>query len=118
MVIARSACVGAATVVVTVAELFVVTGSVEVVAAVAVLVIIVPAAVPAVTRTTSVKEAAVPAARFAVDAVTVPPLPAAGVVVVHPVGATNDTNVVFAGIVSVSETVAAAAFPLFATPIV
>lgn len=84
----------------------------------AVLLTTVPAAVPGLTLTTRVNAALAPLASDGLLAVTVPVPPTAGVAVVHPAGAVNETNVVFAGTVSFSVAVDAAEGPAFVTPIV
>src|SRR5207245_6137948 len=100
--------VGALTVVAAVAVLFAVDDSVDVVATVAVLLMIVPPGTPAPTATTSVNVADVAALSDGSVAVTVPEAPTAGVDAVQPAGAEKETNVVFGGTPSVSETFAAA----------
>jgi len=116
----RSARVGATavTVVVAVAELFAVDDSVEDVEVVAVFVMVVAAGVPLFTLTTSVNVADAVAANDALVALTVPFEPTAGVDGVHPAGDAKETNVVFAGSGSLSETFAAAEVPLFVIVIV
>jgi hypothetical protein len=111
----RSAAV--ATVVVAVAELLPGVGSVVADAAVAVLVISVPAAVFDATRTASVN-CALPAARLGFEHDTVPLAPTAGVVHVQPAGALSETNVVPAGTASVIVADAALDGPEFVTLIV
>src|SRR6516165_4150480 len=107
---ARSAIgTGAAlTVVGVMAALFVETGSLVAVVALAVSSIIVPPATPAATVTTSVNVADVgaptPPPRLASEAETVPALPAAGALAFQPGGESNETNVVFAGNVSLTVT--------------
>ena len=96
------------TVEVAVAVLLVVLASVVVVVTLAVLVIVVFPAVPGLTLTTSVNVAEAVAARLGLVTVMVPVPPTLGVVGVQPAGAVNDTNVVFVGIVSCSDTVLAA----------
>ena len=104
-----------ATVVVAAAELFpaLLSGVAEL--TVAVLLMLVPAGVAALTCTTSVKFDVDPATTFPLSAVTGPVAPTAGVVVVQPAGAVNETNVVFAGRTSLSETAVASLGPLFVT---
>jgi len=114
----RSGSVVTATVVVAVALLFAVEDSGVDVAIVAVFEMIVPAASPPFAVTTSVKVAGGPGANSGLVAVTVPVPPTAGVEVIHPTGALNEKNVVFAGTTSVRDTLAADAVPLFVTVIV
>jgi len=65
------------------------------------------------TFNTTTMSADVPAPRFALSVqVMVPAVPTAGVVQVHPAGASTDWNVVFAGVAWVNETLAADAGPL------
>jgi len=110
-----SACEGDATVELDEAVLFALFGSVvDDDATLAVFVIAVPGAVPAVTFNIKVNVDE-PVATSALVHVCVPP-EAAGHV--QPVGVLIETTVVFAGSVSVSVTVAAAAGPLFVTVIV
>src|SRR5687768_2369656 len=73
---------------------------------VAVLLIVTPVGVPAVTLTTKVNVAEAPAASVAIVAVTVPVPPAGGVVSVNagPDVCIADTNVVLAGTTSLSVT--------------
>src|SRR5207302_8437704 len=88
--------------------------SLDVVPTVAVLEIVVPVAVLLFTRTTRVKTCGPePAARLVRVAVTAPVPPTEGVAGVHPTGAVNDTNVVFAGTASLSCTACASVVPLF-----
>jgi hypothetical protein len=119
-VIVRSAVATAATVVVVVALLFVVFVSKSVVLAVAVLVMTVDGGVAAATCTTiwNVAEPAGP--RSAAVQVIVPAPPTAGFEQENGVPAVCefDTNVVFGGTASVSETLFAPAVPLFITAIV
>jgi hypothetical protein len=101
--------------VVTVVLLFALLGS-EVVAETEEVAVIVPIATVEGTFSTTTMSAEVPAARFAVSLhVTVPVAPTAGVVQVHPAGASTDWNVVFTGVASVNATPVAAAGPLFVT---
>ena len=65
------------------------------------------------TRTTRVNVATAADSSVVAAAEIVPVLPAAGVVAVQPAGAVNETNVVFAGTSSVSETSWAASGPAF-----
>ena len=107
----KSACAPLATAMVTVAELLARFVSCVVVAPVAVSVMIVPAAVPAATLTTTGNVAVVPGATLGfvheMDPV---------VVHVHPGGTgVKDTNVVFAGKFSVKVTPAQLLGPLFVT---
>ena len=105
--------------VVCVAELFSELVSLVVVVIDAVLVIVEPLVADGLTFTVSTKVwAAPPAASELRVLVIVPVPPAVGVVFDQPVGLTNDTNVVFAGIASLSETLCAAPGPAFATTIV
>src|SRR5438552_18122167 len=108
------------TVVVTVAELFPGTLSVVLLDVVAVLLIVVPFGVFAFTLTTRLKLAFAPAANGEIVQVTVPVPPSAGLV--HekdgPAVCEIDTNVVFAGVASLSDTVWASLGPAFATLIV
>jgi hypothetical protein len=94
------------TVVVAVAELFPGTLSVVLLDMVAVLLIVVRSGVFAFTFTTRVKLAVAPAANVAIVHVTVPVPPTAGLV--HekdgPAVWVIDTNVVFVGVASVTET--------------
>ena len=108
----RSAC--AVTVVVVVDELLIGLGSAVGELTVAVL-LIDPPGVAGLTCTTSVKFEVDPAATLALSAVTGPVAPTAGVVAAQPAGAVNDTNVVFGGRTSLSDTVAALLGPLFVT---
>ena len=107
----------AATVVVAVALLLVVLASASVVDVVAVLLMIVPLGVPAVTCTTTWKVAAVAALRSAFVQLIVPVAPTRGVLQakVGPPVCISETNVVFAGIASVNATLCAPAVPLFWT---
>jgi len=107
--IERSACPAAATTSVAVAELLAELGSVVAEVTVAVLLIAVPAAVPAFTVTTYVK-VAVPGAKLASVQV-----PVAAVQIHVPPGPVSDTRVVFAGSVSVSVTLVATLGPEFVT---
>src|SRR2546430_17347660 len=110
----------ALTVVVVVAELFPGTLSVVPLDIVAVLLIVVPLGVFALTFTTRLKLALAPAANVAIAHVTVPVPPAAGLVQVNagPLICATDTNVVFAGVASLSEAFWASLGPAFATLIV
>ena len=85
---------------------------------VAVFVIVEPPAVPEFTLTTSVKTWGELGASVGMVAVIVPVPPTDGVVGVQPPGATSDTNGVFVGTVSGSETDDAESGPLFVTVIV
>lgn len=86
--------------------------------ALAVLVIVVPAAVPGLTRTTRVIAAGVPVERLPVVHETLPVPPTAGDVQVQPLGAVTERNVVLVGTASVSVTLAALLGPLLVTPMV
>jgi hypothetical protein len=112
LVIERSD-IAAATVVVAVAELLAALGSGVPELIVAVFVIVEPTGAPELTCTTSVNIADDAAMRVGVVAITVPLPPTAGALTVQPAGAVNDTNVVFAGVTSVSETAVASLGPLF-----
>src|SRR5256885_1259149 len=93
------------------------TGSVVAEEAVAVLLSTVLFATLDATFTASVNTA-LPGARVAMDELTVPPAPTAGVVLDHPPGDNSDTNVVPAGSVSLNDTVAASLGPAFVTVMV
>ena len=84
----------------------------------AVFVIVVPTGVAALTCTTRVKVAVADTMSELFVDVTFPVAPTAGVVLIQPAGAVNETNVVLAGIASVSETLVASLGPLFVTLIV
>src|SRR5215471_8420279 len=106
------------TVVIAVDELFELSGSGGAAAAiVAVFLRIAPFAVAHATLTTSVNVAVSPGAIVGFVHVTVPPLPTAGTVHVHPAAAVVDTNVVPAGSVSLMATpvavLRAGSLPLF-----
>jgi hypothetical protein len=105
------------TVVVAVAVLFAMLGSVDVAVIVAVFVMTVVLGVPALTLTTRVNEALAPAARLAMVQVTVPVPPTAGVEHDQPAARVNDTNVVLGGTASLSATLVAPDGPEFETPI-
>jgi hypothetical protein len=76
----------------------------------------VPIATVEGTFNTTTMSAAVPEAKLAESLqVIVPVPPTAGVVQVHPAGASTDWNVVLAGVTSVKVTPVAAAGPLFVT---
>jgi hypothetical protein len=109
---------GLVTVVVAVAELFAVEDSVVEVETVAVLLMTVALGTAQLTFTTSVNTALAPAARLGLVAVTMPVPPTGGVITVQSAGAVNDTKVVLVGMVSESETLAAAAPPELVTVIV
>ena len=96
------------TVVLAVAELFPDTGSSAEVTA-AVFAITDPPAVAAFTFTTSVKAALALAGKVAIEQLTEPVPPTAGVVQLQPAGELRDTNVVLAGSVSERATVVASA---------
>jgi hypothetical protein len=100
-------------VVVAVAELFVVTGSGVADDTVAVFAMMIPLATPAFTFTTSVNVAMANAATLGLVQLTVPVKPITGVVQVHPAAAANETNVVLAGMESVSTEDVAAWGPSF-----
>jgi hypothetical protein len=106
-----------------VAALFDATGSGEgfcVVPAVtpAVLLMTVPPGVPETTLTTSVNVADAALARLPIVPVTVPELPTAGVVHVHPDGQAKETNLVLVGSESDRRGLSEAFGPLFVTVIV
>jgi len=105
------------TVVVASAELFPGTLSVVLLDMVAVLLIVVPLGVFAFTFTTRVKLALALAASVAMVHVTVPVPPGAGLVQEKdgPAVCAIETNVVFAGVASLSETLWASLGPAFAT---
>src|SRR5438105_3040463 len=103
--IARSAWVAVATVVVVTAELFALLVSVAELT-VTVSVMVVPAAVPALTCTATVKVVA-PGARLAIVHVSVPVPPTTRLLQLHPAGGVNDRKFVFAGIASVNVTLTA-----------
>jgi len=94
-------------------------GSLVVLETDAVLLIIVPSTTLALTFTTSVKVAVAPAARLAMLQLTVPVPPTIGVlhVNVSPVFWVNERNVVLAGTVSLSATLAASFGPGLVTVI-
>jgi hypothetical protein len=108
LVATRSACAAVATTSAAVAELFAEFGSAVAELTVAVSLIAVPAGVPAVTFKTY-EIVAVPAARLVSVHVKVP------TVQVHPAGPVRETAVVFAGKVSVNETLAALLGPPLVT---
>src|SRR3979490_3115323 len=97
LVTLRSAWPAVPTAMLTVAALSPGTVSRVVVATVAVSEMIVPAAVPAFTFTTTWKLVTVPGARVAMVHVMLPVAPTAGVTQAHPTGVVAETNVVFAG---------------------
>jgi hypothetical protein len=98
-----------------VAVLFAALGSVVEELTVAVSLIAVPAAVPAVTFRITGKLAE-PDAKLGSVQLTVPALPTAGSVQDHPAGmGVNDTKVVFAGVVSVKVAFVAVLGPAFVT---
>src|SRR5215212_7313750 len=111
-VTARSAegTAAALTVVVAVAELFPGVGSAVTDTMVAVLVMMVPPATEPSTATTSVKTL-LPVVTEAFVQVIVPVPPTAGVAHDQPAADASETNVVFAGTSSLSETVAAVSGP-------
>ena len=96
------------------ALLFVRFGSVTAELTLAVSLICVPAAVPAVTFNTTVNVDD-PGAKLGLVQLMVPLLPTAGVVQDQPPGIVIDWNVVFGGVVSVMLTVVAVAGPAFVT---
>src|SRR5580704_10631961 len=107
----RSACVAPATAMVTVAELLLVLVSRVVVATVAVSVMMVPAAVPAFTATTTGKVLVEPGATVGLLQLMEPV-----VVQVHPAGTgVSETNVVLAGKASVKVAPAQLLGPLLVT---
>src|SRR5258708_229068 len=110
-VIARSACPAVATVVVVTAVLFALFVSVGELT-VTVSVIVVPAAVPALTCTASGKFV-IPGGRLAIVQVRVPVAPTASELQVQPTGGTNVRKLVFTGIASVNVTLAALLGPGF-----
>src|SRR5262245_31906926 len=82
----------------------------------AVLLIVVPPATFALTRTTSVNTCGPAlAARLVQEAVTAPKPPTGGVATVQPAGAVRETNVVFPGMASFNCTASASLGPAFAT---
>jgi hypothetical protein len=105
------------TVVVAVAVLFAVLGSVDVAVIVVVFVMTVVFGVPALTLTTRVNEALAPAARLPMLQLTVPVPPTAGVEHDQPAAEVSDTNVVLAGTTSLSARLVAPNGPAFETPI-
>ena len=111
----KSASPAAATAIFTVAALLPVTVSWVVVVTVSVSEIIVLAAVPAFTFTTTWKLAVVEAAMVATLQVTFPTPPTTGKVQDQVAGVTAETKVVLAGTVSVKTSVDAVAGPLFVT---
>ena len=109
MTMLRSACVGEATIVVTVTVLFAGFGSVTELAILGELVMVLPGAAVAATLTTNGKLTTAPTARvwpeFRVQ-VNVPVLPTAMALQVHPAGAVKaEASVVLAGMASVKVTV-------------
>src|SRR6266511_4102671 len=118
LVTTRSA--DASTTVVWVAELLAAFGSVVVVVTVAVLLSVEPLAALGLTWTTRVKVALAPAAKLAAVAVKVPVPPTGGVVRLNagPLVCIADTNVVLAGIRSLSVALAAALGPALLTVMV
>src|SRR5215813_10360244 len=101
--------------VVAVPVLFPGVGSVVAVAAVALLVMVVPLAVFGLMLTTIVNVAASSASDVALEKTTLPVPPTAGAVVDHPAPTVTlaETNVEFAGTASVTVTVCASLGPLF-----
>lgn len=110
-----SACVGEATTVEAEAELLPAVGSLVADVTAGLFEIVVPAAVATFTFTTNGKLLTLPDARVVAVQEILPVPPTAGVTQDQPTGTPSETNVVFAGTVSVSESVAAAAGPLFVT---
>ena len=111
----RSAWVAPATTSAAVAALFAELGSGVVEFTSAVSLIAVPAAVPAVTFTTTVK-VTVPVAKLGLVQVIVPALPTAGRMQDQPLGiGVKETNVVFVGVVSVKVAAVAVLGPALAT---
>ena len=114
-VVTRSACVARATTSAAVAVLLARLGSVVDELAVAVSLMAVPAAVPAVTFTTTGK-LAVPGAKLGFVQVIVPALPAIGRVQDHPLGiGVSWTKVVFGGVFSVKLALVAVLGPALVT---
>jgi hypothetical protein len=113
-VVTRSACVAVATTSAAVALLFPEFGSVVDELTVAVSLIAVPAAVPALTLTTTVK-LPLPGATDGFVHVIVPVPPTAGVTQLHPAAAVMDWNVVFGGVTSVKLALVAVLGPAFVT---
>jgi len=109
---------GVATMAGAVAELLPLLGSGTALAALALLLIAVPGAVPGATVTLSVNGALLAAGSEAIEQVMVPLLPAAGVVHAHPAGQERDVNRSGAGRTSDIATLAASLGPLFVTVIV
>jgi len=103
------------TVVVAVAVLFAVLGSLDVAAIVDEFVMTVVFGVPALTLTTRVNEALAPAARLAMVQLTVPVPPTAGVEHDQPAAKVSDTNVVLVGTTSLSVRLVAPDGPEFET---
>lgn len=117
LLIAKSALLW--TSVVAVAELLPGVGSVVALDTLAVLVMVVPLAVPAVTCTTTVKTLDAPEASDALVYVSVPVPPAGTASVrVQPAGVLAETSVVFAGTASDNDNDVASLGPLFVTVIV
>jgi hypothetical protein len=107
------------TMVVAVFELLPGTSSGKSLEAVAVLLIMVPPVVPALTLTTTVKLAVSPLATEALVNISVPVPPGATKSArLHPIGRVAETNVVLAGIVSLTLALAAGPDPLFLKPMV
>ena len=113
-VTARSA--WAVVVVLAVAKLSLASGSTMSELALAVFMIVEPLATDAATFTTSEKLDALELACDAFVHDTVPDAPTTGVVQLQPPGDASDTNVVFAGRLSVSVEFVAASGPLLVTP--
>jgi hypothetical protein len=106
-----------ATIVIMPAELFDVSGSVVLELTSAIKVMALPGDVLALTLTTKVNVALAPEARLAFEQLICPVPPTAGVVQLHPGGALNDWNVVFAGTAPWSVGLIAASGPPFITDI-
>jgi hypothetical protein len=109
------ACAVVPTVVVTVAVLFEEFGSVADEATDTLFVITVPFATPVLTFTTIVNVPEVDPVMLVSEQLTVPVPPTPGVRQVHPAGAPNETNVVFAGTAVTSDALSAALGPMFVT---
>lgn len=111
----KSACVARATTSAAVALLFAAFGSAVVEPIVTVSFTAVPAAVPAVTASTTGK-LAVPGAKLGFEQLIVPAAPTVGVEHDQPLGiVASEKNVVFAGVLSVNVALAAALGPAFVT---
>jgi hypothetical protein len=110
-----SACAVVPTIVTALAVLLLEFGSFTEELTVAVLVMTVPFAVPVFTLVISEKVAAVLPAILRSVQTTLPVLPTAGVVQVHPEGADKETNVVLLGTASAKTALSAALGPLLVT---